>query len=98
MIKLNTDKVVGSGPDYLPENSGLSIVKAREVEVGDILIFINDAPTTAPHGNIPTLRVESIERIGSDYFEKPCVVNPGQPFSVVLHTDEDYVVLRGATK
>ena len=95
MIKLNTDKVVGSGPDYLPENSGLSIVKAREVEVGDILIFINDSPTTAPHGNIPTRRVESIERIECTRCYE---VNAGQPFAVGLHPDEDYVVLRGATK
>lgn len=96
IFRLKTDKVrsATSPGEFFPEDSGLSVLRPCEVEVGDILLFINPNGTKAPQSNISTLRVDTTEWV--DDATTNVQINGGRPFETTLYDDERYVVLRGA--
>jgi hypothetical protein len=95
LFRLKTDKVrsATSPGEFLPEDSGLSVLRACEVEVGDILIFVKHNSTKAPQSSISTLRVDATE--WADDNTTNVKINPGRPFETTLWEYERYIVLRG---
>lgn len=103
MTGLNLEKVVGRG-DFFPKGSEVLVLEAHEVRVGDLLIFPFEKTGTGPNTSITEKRVDTI-RVKPIYsaHEKPELlyeaycVNEKHPFSIDLHPDEEFLLIRGAS-